>query len=113
MTREEQIQEAKDKAFPTPKEGRSYESAWAAGGFEMGAHWADEHPNLESLWHDVTEEPQEKEWEILCFSPDWTLALDPWILQDRFDKNWSEFVKSYDMQRWAYIEDLLPKGGEK
>lgn len=44
MTREEQIQEAKDKTFPTPKEGRSYESAWAAGGFEMGAHWADEHP---------------------------------------------------------------------
>ena len=81
--------------------------------FEAGAKWADEHPNLESLWHDVTEEPQEKEWEILCFSPDWTLALDPWILQDRFDKNWSEFVKSYDMQRWAYIEDLLPKGGEK
>ena len=32
MTREELIQEAKDKTFPIPKGGRSYESAWAAGG---------------------------------------------------------------------------------
>ena len=29
--------------------------------FENGAKWADEHPNLESLWHDASEEPKKGE----------------------------------------------------
>ena len=31
--------------------------------FLDGVKWADEHPNLESLWHDASEEPQVYETE--------------------------------------------------
>ena len=45
MTREEEIQKAKDDAFPIPLGGgREYGCACGAAGFELGAHWADKHP---------------------------------------------------------------------
>lgn len=111
MTREEEIQEAKDKTFPTPKEGRSYESAWAAGGFEMGAHWADEHPI--NVWHDAIEEPQ-GEYEILwqdIFG--YTDRTDHTEVDNRYAGEWGECVDHEGIVRWAYIKDLLPKGGEQ
>lgn len=111
MTREEQIQEAKDKAFPIPKEGRSYESAWAAGGFEMGVHWADEHPI--NVWHDVSEEPQGDEWEVLCEADGCYLTTDPWTLAWKVGQSWEKYVRVNSVKRWLYISDLLPKGGER
>lgn len=107
MTREEQIQEAKDKTFPTSKEGRSYESAWAAGGFEMGAHWADEHPDLSSLWHDSIEEPKE-DMDILFMSKNGKVHK-----VSKIDHQLYDWLKDNDgINKWAYIKDLLPKGGE-
>ena len=29
------------------------------------------------------------------------------------DERWASFVSLYVIKRWAYIDDLLPKGGEK
>ena len=29
------------------------------------------------------------------------------------DKEWSYFKRVYKIRRWAYIDDLLPKGGER
>ena len=29
------------------------------------------------------------------------------------DEKWSYFKRVYKIRRWAYIDDLLPKGGEK
>ena len=29
------------------------------------------------------------------------------------DEEWSYFKRVYKIRRWAYIDDLLPKGGEK
>ena len=29
------------------------------------------------------------------------------------DEEWSHFKRVYKIRRWAYIDDLLPKGGEK
>ena len=34
--------------------------------FKTGAKWADKHPNLASLWHDASEEPQGDNYKILC-----------------------------------------------
>lgn len=44
LTREEEIQKAKNEAFPIPEDGREYGCACGAAGFELGAHWADNHP---------------------------------------------------------------------
>lgn len=113
MTREEQIQEAKDKAFPIPKEGRSYESAWAAGGFEMGTHWADEHPNLESLWHDVTEEPHDGSHILMQYNYEGDKELKSFHIKYDEYINWQKLIKICGISQWAYISDLLPKGGEQ
>ena len=29
------------------------------------------------------------------------------------DEEWSHFKRVYKIKRWAYLDDLLPKGGEK
>ena len=46
MTREEEIRNAIDTIFPIPpsENGRKYEQALMATGFEGGVKWADEHP---------------------------------------------------------------------
>ena len=64
MTREEQIlQAARDYVS-----GVTLSSPSDVIHFEYGAKWADEHPNLERLWHDASEEPQYKNKRILAYS---------------------------------------------
>lgn len=82
--------------------------------FEAGAKWADEHLNLESLWHDASEEPQGDEWHIAyidVFGLIHSLKC-PSVTFDTFP-SLAEFAAGVGMQRWAYISDLLPKGGRK
>ena len=33
--------------------------------FTDGSEWADEHPNLESLWHNISKEPRLNQWYLL------------------------------------------------
>ena len=77
--------------------------------FGYGAKWADEHPNLESLWHDPSEEPQE--YPIQCLNK----QKDVWIEcdLDPYVDGWDECVEFNELVRWAYVKDLLPKGGQK
>ena len=74
--------------------------------FENGAKWADEHPV--NVWHEATEEPKEEGWILIQFG----VAYDTLLMPRDIDV-WCDFVKMrYDVQ-WAYVKDLLPKGGEK
>ncbi len=68
MTRKEEIRNAIDAIFPIlpPNNGRTYEQALMATGFEAGAGWADKHPV--NAWHDASEEPQDKNERILSYS---------------------------------------------
>ena len=56
MTREEEIRNAIDTIFPIPplRDGRTYEQALMATGFEAGVKWADEHPK--SPWISVEDD---------------------------------------------------------
>ena len=56
MTREEEIRNAIDTIFPIPpsENGRKYEQALMATGFEGGVKWADEHPK--SPWISIDED---------------------------------------------------------
>ena len=85
--------------------------------FAAGARWADERPNLESLWHDAMEEPRCDE---LLLGED-TDGFSIYMRCGQED-NWETFVNETGLSRWAYINDLLPKqfgiseqlkGGEK
>ena len=85
--------------------------------FENGAKWADEHPNLEKLWHDASEEPLLEDKEIIFlneqdiayisvrFSGTFTFMLE--------ELTWEKFVELLRISKWAYIKDLMPKGGEQ
>lgn len=77
--------------------------------FLAGAKWADTHTI--NIWHDVSEEPKigfnivvinktGRLWNIRTHDDDY----------DWLDiKDWVCFVHTYDIQKWAYINDLLPK----
>ena len=106
MTREEEIKNAKKTFYERIYEEGCYYDPKDC--FEEGAEWADEHPNLESLWHDASEEPQES-MNILCLSKKGSINLvsnlNEWLY------NWLKNESNLD--KWAYVSDLLPKGGKK
>lgn len=78
--------------------------------FEAGAKWADEHLNLKSLWHDPSEEPKLDQWFLAQIGDD---AFDTFIMAMDKNEKWRNWCKGINIKRWAYINDLLPKGGEK
>ena len=80
--------------------------------FEAGAKWADEHLNLKSLWHDASEVPQGP-YIVLCDGLDNRQWVVEWFYIDMSYDNWQDYVERIGVSRWAYISDLLPKGGEK
>lgn len=67
--------------------------------FIKGADW-----RINSVWHDVNEEPSEKRVLIVIES-------DGRISQSNFMVGvdiWKDFVKDADIVKWCYKEDLLP-----
>lgn len=99
MTREEQILSEAKKHY--------YDSINCHNAFLHGVEWADEHPA--NVWHDASEQPKphfpiiyEPGDEIKIYE---CTALPCWGY-------WSEFASSFGITRWAYVSDILPKGGE-
>lgn len=72
--------------------------------------WADEHPK--NVWHSADEEPEGKDWRILCEGA----SGNSWVASRRdaftIGYNWQEFAEDKALKRWAYLSELLPKGGE-
>ena len=77
-------------------------------GFVQGAQWADAHPI--NVWHDAKEKPRAKEWMLIQFGEDEYGAV---ALEDLDVRMWIWRCNKYDIRRYAYISDLLPKGGEQ
>lgn len=115
MTRQEEIRNAIDKIIPIfpSRNGRTYEQALMATGFEAGARWADEHPkeglvDLSQVWHNAKEEP-EKGKSIISIGSTGVSAYK-WVDEWRCD--WLDFAEWSELFRWAYVYDLLPREGE-
>ena len=103
MKREEQIISEAKKYYS--------DSINCHNAFLHGVEWADEHPV--DVWHPVSEEPQGNNWKILCQDEE----NDCWA-ENRTDaidlhNAWNEYVEIEMVVKWAYISDILPKGGEK
>lgn len=82
--------------------------------FEAGAKWADANPNsgvvdLSQVWHNVKEEP-EKGRLMICIDKH-NVSINEWI--DQYNCDWLDFAECFGIIIWAYIEDLLPKGGNE
>ena len=69
--------------------------------------------DVSKIWHDASEEPQDDCKEILYQDKygAWFFALKHDIVVV-LEINWEDFAAE-NISRWAYIDDLLPKGGEK
>ena len=77
----------------------------------MGAHWVDEHPI--NVWRPASEEP--KYGEIILVEVINTLSKEDEVnYYVEYSKEW--VIKSMKTDgficQWAYIKDLLPKGGK-
>ena len=64
--------------------------------------------NLESLWHDASEVPQE--YPILCFDKQNNVWIECSL--NHYVDGWDECVEFNEIVGWLYINDLLPKGGK-
>lgn len=102
MTREEQIIAEAKKHY--------YDDINCHNAFLHGVEWADEHPA--NVWHQADEEPAGRDWRILCEDE----SGKCWVASRRdaftIGYNWQEFAEDEALTRWAYIKDLLPKGGK-
>lgn len=67
-----------------------------------------EYTDLSQIWHEVKEEP-EKGKLIIGIDDNDALAYK-WENQNIGD--WLYLAECFGLIRWAYIEDLLPKGGK-
>ena len=74
--------------------------------FEKGAEWADAHPK--NVWHDASEKPHAKKWLLVQLDKDYYKILYLWYID-----LWYDWCKIFNFIRWAYIDNLLPKGGKK
>lgn len=121
MTREEQIRGALNLYAPSSWDNKGdiekmtvYEKIAAQTGFTKGAEWSDTNPkqglvNLSQVWHDVSEEPKLQAWFIAQIGEN---AFDTFIMEIDKNDSWAKWCRGLNIIRWAYIEDLLPKGGE-
>lgn len=70
--------------------------------------------DLGEVWHKKEIKPEENsEIVVIAENGEWyniSYSYDDY--DDSFGKGWSACVRLYDIVKWAYVEDLLPKGGE-
>ena len=79
--------------------------------FKYGAKWAI-NDFLKDLWHPVSEEPEENK-KLLVQYTNYMVEDDYEIDMNIPHIPWKYLVTTYNFKKWCYIEDLLPKGGEK
>ena len=76
--------------------------------FIHGVGWTELHPA--NVWHEAKEKPRAKEWLLLQISEDSYLSM---YLNEFAVDNWVDvFCNTLGVVRYAYIKNLLPKGGE-
>lgn len=86
------------------------EEKWYNIGLKHGLEIADEEPNLESLWHDATTQPELNKWFLAQIGDD---AFDTFVMAMKKNQDWKNWSNGINIKMWAYISDLLPKGGKK
>ena len=106
MTREEieKISVAEPYCFESDRE-----EDWYKIGCTDGLKAADAEPNLESIWHDENTIPSDSK-SIIYLTKNRKLGVISQV--DSHKWNWYVAVK-YSIIKWAYVDDLLPKGGKK
>lgn len=112
MGRDEQIINASTDTFKENGDefAKVVQLFWMSA-FISGAKWSDNHPA--NVWHNATEEPAGK-YEILVQDEFGHFWLTDYVEDiSHYQNGWKECAACECIIRWAYISDLLPKGGEE
>ena len=65
---------------------------------------------MKDLWHPASEEPKNKDVNIAYLDKYCSLEV---LFCERIPiENWEEEVSIYQIDKWCYKEDLLPKKGD-
>ena len=68
-------------------------------GFIAGANW-----RINSVWHEVSERPDENEPTII------ERENGKFSLHEKgYDGPWKYNVEQFNFKRWAYVKDLIPE----
>ncbi len=105
---DERIKQIEQFASQCYEDGNSYSA------FMSGAIWADCNPaqdvvNLNDVWHSATEIPTK---EALILYRTTSGRYDVIFQSGNKEGIWKVFVKDYGVAKWAYVNELLPKGGD-
>ena len=107
MTREE-IEEFSGVALNCFETDR--EEDWYRIGCIDGLDAADAEPNLENLWHNVSEEPELNRCFLAQIGDN---AFDTFVMAMEKNQDWKNWSNGINIKTWAYIDDLLPKNIKK
>ena len=67
--------------------------------------------DLWEVWHEVNNEPNDESRILIIDDKDDWYSLNHKGYKDN-DKHWESVVRAFGMTKWAYLDDLLQKGGE-
>lgn len=68
-----------------------------------------EYTDLSQVWHNAQKEPEKG--KLMIGIDEDGASIYKWV--DQNDGDWLSFAECNGLIRWAYLEDLLPKGGEQ
>ena len=106
MTREEErIKQIEQFAY------ERYECYEDYSAFIAGAIWADEHPK--NVWHPSSEKPKDRSNILVRYTYLGCVELKSYRINYNHLPSWFEFVDFNEIEEWAYVGDILPKGGER
>lgn len=78
--------------------------------FKDGISYADKHPaKKQPIWHNSNDTPSENSKIVLIdIKGEWyniSYSFDEY--DDTFGKGWESCVRTYDIDKWAYLNDLI------
>lgn len=102
------ITEAVDAYIGYPKEiDEGVGTSMRRDAFRAGVEWFKQ-----AIWYDASEKPQGSA-AILYLWHDEQGGMDVGIDSIFDDLEWKKFVECNKITKWCYINNILPKGGEK
>lgn len=112
MERDEEIIKASTTTFKENGDefSKVVQLFWMSA-FISGAKWSDEHPK--NVWYDANEEPENGAHILMeCKLLD-SKEYKSYNIDYKGVVNWEVLKRYFGISRWAYISDLLPKGGKE
>ena len=76
-----------------------------------------EYIDISQVWHDASEKPLLEETEIIFINERGFAHISERnggaFSYTLVDYDWEGYVNTLRIKKWAYVSDLLPKGGQK